>query len=243
MLTHEGRGYFDPHQSAPRRGCRAGFTLIELLVVISIIAILIGMLLPALGMGKEAARRIGCASQLRQLGQSLVIYATDNHGSYTPRTDTNRWPTRLQPNYQVVALLLCPSDGKDPATGSSDPLWPYDSAPRSYIINGWNDFFGSDSYTDCMLERNIKVPSETILFGEKEHNSPHFYMDLFEGVGNDVTELEQSRHLGSGPGSRAGSSNFVYGDGHTSTLPFGGSLTPVNQWATTDLWRNTAVVY
>ena len=63
----------------PRQACH-GFTLIELLVVISIIAMLIALLLPALGSAREAARAVQCASNQKQLALSLISYTTDHEG-------------------------------------------------------------------------------------------------------------------------------------------------------------------
>lgn len=64
---------------------RRAFSLIELLVVIGIIAVLMAILLPALEKARESALKVKCASNIRQVGQALVLYSNDNHGQY-PRT-------------------------------------------------------------------------------------------------------------------------------------------------------------
>jgi prepilin-type N-terminal cleavage/methylation domain-containing protein/prepilin-type processing-associated H-X9-DG protein len=63
---------------------RRGFTLIELLVVISIIALLIAILLPALGQARKSARRMLCLSQLKQTGLALTLYADANNDWLPP---------------------------------------------------------------------------------------------------------------------------------------------------------------
>jgi hypothetical protein len=124
-----------------------------------------------------------------------------------------------------------------------------DDAPRSYIINGWNDYFQNPSATppdplglnggDSMKENAIVHTSDTIILGEKNSNDADYYMDLFEGIsGNDFSGvLEESRHDSLGPDTETGGSNYALADGSARYMKVHTSLYPLNLWAVSDTNR------
>lgn len=138
-------GSFQRGVAAKRRW--TGFTLVELLVVIGIIALLISILLPSLSRAREAGNTTKCLSNLRQIGQAMMVYASENKGALLPcdvrgpasGTTVDSWATLLvgygylsypdnvdvNTPAQFDSVFRCPSGNSDTAgqsgTGTGIP--------------------------------------------------------------------------------------------------------------------------
>jgi prepilin-type N-terminal cleavage/methylation domain-containing protein/prepilin-type processing-associated H-X9-DG protein len=213
-----------------RRTRGRGFTLMELLVVLGIMALLMGLLLPALSRVRAQASSVACMSNLRQVGTLLLIYSNQNRGwvypvgerdpftgapqtfgTNVPRDD--RWPTYVfDPRVWNPPTLICPSD-IDPAE------------EHTYVLNMHLAVKGVRF--GGMGLGALKSP-ETVVAGEKRTTVPDYYMERGP-AGSDNSEfnrvVEPFRH-----GVRLGS-NYLYLDLHVSTTPPDEALEGIDPWA------------
>jgi prepilin-type N-terminal cleavage/methylation domain-containing protein/prepilin-type processing-associated H-X9-DG protein len=144
---------------------RAGFTLIELLVVIAVIAVLLAILLPALGKVREQGKRVVCSSRLREQTLAMIFYTEDNDNKVmgvggpgnpywfhliAPFLGDKKYKNDPQAAYEgIMQVIICPSirdraDGQSLQRGTAIRSWAFwwggvgeSYAEGSYTINSW----------------------------------------------------------------------------------------------------------
>jgi prepilin-type N-terminal cleavage/methylation domain-containing protein len=152
---------------------RKGFTLIELLVVISIIALLISILLPALRMAREASWAVVCASQMRQIGLGFYTYIGDVNGYFIPQQNGAfdgdlSWPNLLARNYM--------GDGKEADDVFECPVLDGDSPIERACTYTYNSQLAKQNQANGGIFMNgaanigeVRRPAKVILLWEHDN--------------------------------------------------------------------------
>lgn len=206
-----------------------GFTLIELLVVIAIIALLAGLLLPALSRGKESARGARCLNNMRQIGLGVSLYA-DEHNDEFPRSQHSAFAHGQFTWGRAIAAQMGEAGNGWTNLFSGIYACPSDRRPGpwSYGMNVYFELGEEDDYEGKpQTWRRVGAvpnPGATIELAESATSADHIMAHFWNSVA-EAGEVAERRHK-----QRA---NYSYVDGHAEGRKMERTYEPgkqVNQW-------------
>ena len=206
---------------------RQGFTLLELLTVVAITAVLCAMLIPALQGVRESAQQARCASNMRQIGGSLLLYAATNNNKLPETSHTaavgQSWIYTLSDYLgDCDEVRICPADPKGEDR--------FDAGGTSYILNSFLfvpqvDPFGQPVGGPSNNLMLIKSPAETpmafIISDSKgiSDGEDHTHSSTWSSWSVVVSDISPGRFGGGNSPTKAlGSSNYLFADGHVEQL-------------------------